>query len=272
VLTTIFSGVAAWYLFLDPVNSWALSHNGRVAMLFFLFITGTQVALVHWMQRANRLLVVEREANIRLAKTRELLFRELQHRVSNNLQMVGALLTVQRRQLTDESARAALDEAARRLQTIGRISRQLYNPAGGNQKLGSFLDQLARDVIETSTTLPIRHSIIGEPDASVTPEAAIPLALVIAESIANAIEHGFSEGQRDAELQIRLQPLVDHGLAVEVEDNGRGLPEGFNLERSDSIGLRIASMLAGQLGGKFTLLPASAGGALARLELPLQAT
>lgn len=271
IFTAIFSGLATWYWFLPPVRSWELDHNGQVAMGFYVFITATEIALVHWMQRANRSLVAEREANMRLAETRELLFRELQHRVSNNLQMVAALLTVQRRQLSDESARAALDEAARRLQTIGRISRQLYDPAGGGQELGSFLDQLARDVIETSTQMPVRHVITGEAGASLTPEAAIPLALVVAESIANAIEHGFVEGQHDPELQIRLQPLDQQRMAVEIEDNGRGLPADFSLDRSDSLGLRIATMLAGQLGGKFTLAPAGSRGALARLELPLLA-
>jgi two-component sensor histidine kinase len=65
-----------------------------------------------------------------LADTRELLFRELQHRVSNNLQVAAGLLTMQKRQLTDVSEKTALDEAAGRLALIGRISRQLYDPSG----------------------------------------------------------------------------------------------------------------------------------------------
>lgn len=270
VLTAILSGLSAWYFFLAPTGSFALSHNGLVALLFYTFITATEVALVHWMQRSNRLLVAEREANARLAETRELLFRELQHRVSNNLQMVAALLTLQRRQLTDESARTALDEAARRLQTVGKISRQLYNPNGSAQRLGPFLDQLARDVIATSTDFAVRHEVVGDADASITPEAAIPLALVVAESIANAVEHGFAAGQADPLLSIRLKPISKQRMAVEIEDNGNGLPADFSLASSDSLGLKIATMLADQLGGRFTLAPASGGGALARLELPLQ--
>ena len=268
VLTAILSGLSAWYWFLPPTSSWQLSGNGQVAMAFYAFITVTEIALVHWMQRANRNLVAARETNARLAETRELLFRELQHRVSNNLQMVAALLTVQRRQLADEGAKAALDEAARRLQTIGKISRQLYDPAGGSQDLGSFLDQLARDVIDASTHRSIAHQVSGDAHASISPEAAIPLALVVAESIANAIEHGFAAEQSDARLDIRLLRCDNRHLAVEIEDNGRGLPHGFALDHSDSLGLKIATMLAGQLGGRFTLAQASQGGALARLELP----
>lgn len=272
VLAALLGGLASWYWFLTPGSNFSLTHNSAIALAFYAFITGTEIALVHWMQRSNRLLVVEREANARLAQTRELLFRELQHRVSNNLQMVAALLTVQRRQIADESARSALDEAARRLQTIGRISRQLYDPAGGDQALGSFLDQLARDVIESSTTMKIRHEVISTSDARIGPEAAIPLALIVAESIANAIEHGFAPGQDDARLEIRLgHGLQRQQLAVEIEDNGVGLPDGFALEQSGSLGLRIATMLAGQIGGNYSLTSAAGRGALARLELPLLA-
>lgn len=270
ILTAITCGLASWYWFVPPAESFALEHNGRIAMGFYVFITGTEIALVHWMQRANRLLVVEREANARLARTRELLFRELQHRVSNNLQMVAALLTVQRRQLQDDNAKAALDEAARRLQTVGRISRQLYDPSGSGLDLTLFLEQLARDVIETSTERPVIHSVTGHVGTALSPEAAIPLALVVAESIANAIEHGFTHNQTDAELQIRVEELAHDRLAVEIEDNGGGLPAGFSLGGSDSLGLRIATMLAGQLGGSFSLTNGHARGALARVELPLQ--
>ncbi|GAA4013766.1 sensor histidine kinase [Sphingomonas swuensis] len=269
-LTAILSGLSSWYWFVAPFGSFELEHNARIAMTFYVFITGTEITLVHWMQRSNRLLVAEREANARLAETRELLFRELQHRVSNNLQMVAALLTVQRRQVKDESARTALDEAARRLQTVGKISRQLYDPSGDGQHLGTFLDQLARDVIETSTDQRVSHRVVSHSEARISPEAAIPLALVVAESIANAIEHGFGDGRDNGALEIRLDQASHERLAVEIEDNGRGLPLGFRLDDSNSLGLRIATMLAGQLGGSFTLSSASGGGALARLELPLE--
>lgn len=271
IVTAVLSGMTTWYLFIPPFGSWELERAGLVAMLFYAFITSTEIALVHWMQRSNHALVAEREANLRLAETRELLFRELQHRVSNNLQTVAALLTVQRRQLADEGARAALDEAARRLQTIGRISRQLYDPSGAGQNLDRFLQDLTRDVIETSNGDRVQHEVVGETGASIAPEAAIPLALVVAESIANAIEHGFTKDQQDCRLQIRLKPVINERLTIEVEDNGRGLPDGFDLASSDSLGLKIATMLAGQLGGKFSLQPAPTRGALARLELPLAA-
>lgn len=125
-ITAFLSGLAAWYWFIPPAG-FGLDEGTGVALLFYIFITATEVTLVHWMQRANQHAIIEREANARLAETQTLLFRELQHRVSNNLQMVAALLNLQRKQMKDAEAREALDEAARRLAVVGRISRQLYD-------------------------------------------------------------------------------------------------------------------------------------------------
>lgn len=136
-ITAILSGVAAWYWFIPPAG-FTVDQGTAVALLFYAFITGTEVTLVHWMQRANRQALAEREANAHLAETQTLLFRELQHRVSNNLQMVAALLNLQRRRVKDAEAREALDEAARRLGVVGRISRKLYDPAGATSRSGAF--------------------------------------------------------------------------------------------------------------------------------------
>ena len=269
-ITAFLSGLAAWYWFIPPAG-FTLDRGTGVALLFFAFITGTEVLLVHWMQRANRQALAGRETNARLAETQTLLFRELQHRVGNNLQMVAALLNLQRKRVRDVEAREALDEAARRLAVVGRISRKLYDPAGANQPLKSFLDELARDVIQSNASaVPVSHVVSGDGLASISPEAAIPLALVVAESIANAIEHGFV-GHDAGLIEIRMARSADHRLTVEVEDDGRGLPAGFAMEDSDSLGLRIASMLAGQLGGRFSLSAGPVRGTVARIELPLSA-
>ncbi len=267
----LLTAAIAWVWFIPPFGSLEVTPSGGLALAFYTLTNAGIIGSFYWLQQANRSLVVEREANIRLAETRELLFRELQHRVSNNLQMIAALLTVQRRQIADEGAKAALDEASRRLGVIGRISRQLYDPHGAGQQLEPFLDQLARDIIETSGRPDIAHHIQAASSAQLSPEASIPLALVVAEAISNSIEHGFDAEQHNCSLTIRLRSEGEQHLAVEVEDNGRGLPEGFNLSKSDSLGLRIATMLADQLGGTFALQPAAGGGTVARLELPLTA-
>jgi two-component sensor histidine kinase len=258
-------GVLAWYFFIPPLGSFALTRGSGFALAFYVFVVVTDLALVHWMQRANCELAREREANRSLADTREILFRELQHRVSNNLQVAASLLTMQRRQLTDADGRAALDEAAGRLALIGRISRQIYDPSGAAQPLVPFLEELCRSVIEASGRIDVALEVEGDEHIRIMPDAAIPTALIVAEAVANAIEHGFA-GMEGGTIAIRIAWAPHEGLSVTVQDNGHGLPGDFRQDGT-SLGLRIATTLARGQGGSF-ILQDHDDGTLAVLTLP----
>jgi two-component sensor histidine kinase len=264
-LAATLGGLAAWYFFIPPFLTFGLKDGVLVALGFYAFVTGTEVMLVHWMQRANANLAAERAVSARLANTRELLFHELQHRVSNNLQVAAALLTLQRRKVAHADARAALDEAARRLALIGRISRQLYDAGGGTRPLRELLEPLCADVIDASGRQGIALGVHADTDLALAPDQAVPLALIVAEAISNSIEHGFV-GRESGRLDVTVRQ-ADGCTIVEIRDDGHGLPPGFRLAGSDSLGLRIATTLASQLGGRFTLEPADPG-SLARLTLP----
>jgi two-component system, sensor histidine kinase PdtaS len=256
-------GLAAWYWFIPPAG-FALGQGTVTALVFYLFVVATDIALVHWMQRANAGLARERERSARLAETRELLFSELQHRVSNNLQVAAALLALQKRKVEGEPARAALDEASRRLALIGRISRQLYDAGGEQRSVRAFLEPLCADVVEASGRDDVAWRVEGDGTAPLASERAVPLALIVAEAISNAIEHGFAD--RGGEIVVALVEGEDM-LEVRVEDNGRGLPPGFDTARSDSLGLRIATMLATQLNGRFAMAAGERTAAVLRVPV-----
>ncbi|MBB3763215.1 sensor histidine kinase [Sphingomicrobium lutaoense] len=257
-------GAIAWYSFVPIQNSFAFSHGGLVALLFYTAIVTIDVALIHWMQQFNRQLREERARSEQLAVTRELLFRELQHRVSNNLQMIAALLTLQRRQVRDSAAQASLEEAANRLATIGRVSRQLYRPDGEGRDMGSFVEALVEDVIETNGGLEVDFNVEVDHAIEIDSEAAIPVALIVAESIANSMEHGF-RARGHGRIEVRLY-RGDEGNVIEIEDDGVGLPDDFDIEQTESLGLRIALMMAQQVNAEFTLQEQAEGGTIARLQ------
>src|SRR3546814_9165321 len=121
-----------------------------LALVFYGAVVVVDIALINLLQKANFKLAVERERSRALAENRELLFHELQHRVSNNLQVVAAMLSLQRRHVDHDVARRALDDASARLALVGRISRALYNPSGEGQNVWSFLSTLTADVLEAS--------------------------------------------------------------------------------------------------------------------------
>ncbi len=251
-LCAVVSGLLAWYFFITPTAGLIFGSGIAMALGFFALVVGMEIVLIHALQTFVAQAARERETSRALAEHRELLFRELQHRVSNNLQVVAALLSVQKRDITDAKARAALDEASNRLALIGKISRQLHDPSGARTSVGPFLTTLCGDVLTASGRGDIMLDIVVDDGIAIDPDAAIPLALIVAESIANAVEHGFPGGST-GHIDVRLNRGLENTLILEVSDAGVGLPDGFVLQNSDSLGLRIVQMLARQLGGSFTL-------------------
>lgn len=262
----VLCGMLSWFFFIAPFGSFELHFGSALALGFYIFIVSVDITLIHWMQVANRDLDAERRRSIALKDNTEVLFRELQHRVGNNLQMVGSLISLQKNRMTDEGARAALDEASRRLGLVGRIQRQLYDPAGAQVSLAAYIDQICRDVIAASGRTGLGYEFIANADTVLPPDKAIPTALVVAEALNNAIEHGF--GSREGGLIVVTVAPFEGGTEVIVADDGVGLPEGFDLARAESLGLKIARTLAQSLGGRFTMAAAPVGpGTVARLEI-----
>lgn len=271
IFAAVLCGLFAWYFFIPTSYPFELNPAIAVALALYIFVVATQIALVHWMQRANFKLAVEREKSKAMADHRELLFRELQHRVSNNLQVAAALIALQRRNVADVDARRALDEAAERLALIGKISRTLYDSNARTLGGRAFMETLLTDIITAAGRPEIRLIVEIDDGVALNPDIAVPLALVLAEAVNNALEHGFA-GRDGGTIAVHFTRSVDDRLRLEVADDGVGLPEGFVLNRLDSLGLRIASTLAQQLGGHFDMVHFSdhfpAARACAILDIP----
>jgi two-component sensor histidine kinase len=274
VVAAVLCGLFADFFFIAPFGSLAPTRATAIVMGFYGVVTAIDIAIIHWMQQANAHLRAERERSLalseergRLAERTELLFHELQHRVSNNLQTVGALLALQQRAVADGQAREALAQAAARVQLIGRLQRKLYDASGRLAEMESYLCELAADLLAAAGRPGVRAEVGAEGDIRLPAEAAIPVALIAAEAISNALEHGLA-GREVGRIEVRVARRGDE-VEMSVRDDGRGLPEAFDAERSDSLGLRIVRTLAQQIGGRFALAPAQPGARLS-LSFPMK--
>ena len=268
IFSAILCGLLSWYFFIPSSPQGGFDGAVVLALIFYAAVVAVDIALIHLMQRANFNLAVERERSRALAENRELLFHELQHRVSNNLQVVAAMLSLQRRHVDHELAARALEDAAGRLALVGRISRALYDPSDEGQDLHAFLTKLTADVVQASGREDISVSVSAPPGLTLESHVAVPLALIVAEAVSNAIEHGLPH--RGGSITVTLEDAKGT-LSLRIADDGKGLSPDFELDKGNSIGLRIASALAGQLSGEFALHPRPEGGAIVRLDLPAQA-
>lgn len=265
MVAALLCGGFSWYFFVAPAHSFVVSAGSAMAMALYTFVVVVDIALVEAMQRAVRQLARERQYSRALADHREVLFRELQHRVGNNLQMVGSLLALQKRKLADPAARAAIGDAAHRLGLIGRIQRELYGAPDDGRGLGQFLSEIVRDMVATAGRDDIAREVQGGDDIWLHPDDAIPVALIVAEAVSNALEHGFA-GRAGGTIRIGIEPGPD-SLVIAIENDGRGMPDGHDPLAAGSLGLRLAGNLAAGRKGTFTLMPGGLG-TVARIVLP----
>jgi two-component sensor histidine kinase len=265
ILAGLLCGFFSRWFFMQPAGTLSLGGGAGVGMALYFFVIAVDITLVELMQRAFSRVARERELNRRLADHREVLFRELQHRVGNNLQMVGSLLALQKRTLTDPEGRNAIDEASRRLQLIGRIQRQLYDPGAQHASLGSFLTEVVSHAVGTAGDGAVTWRVEGDTGTSVHPDDAIPIGLIVAESVANAIEHGFA-GHASGQILVALARSGDR-IAIRIENDGNPVAEGFDPAQSTSLGLKLVRSLAGSRGGTYTVKPGGLG-TVAELDLP----
>lgn len=264
----IIAGCVSWalgnYFFVPPENSWKFDSTAIASIYFYAIIVAADIGLIYLLQRGNRALRIERERSRVRSDQRELMFHELQHRVSNKLQIIASLLTLQRRTVTDPDARRVLDDAARRVGLIGRISRALHDPDRQGLGVGVFLEQVGRDIIDTSGAPDVALVIDADPGLEFHRDAAVPIALILCESISNVLEHGFGPTGR-GEIRIVAIRLDPERVRLCIIDNGAGVPEGFDAANAGSLGLQIATSLARQLDGSYTLKPGAGRGAVAEL-------
>jgi two-component sensor histidine kinase len=198
--------------------------------------------------------------------TKDATIREIHHRVKNNLQTVAALLRLQSRRMEVPAARTALDEAVRRVGSIAIVHETLSQAFDERVAFDDVADRLASMVTEVATErADVRTSREGS-FGEIAAETATPLAMVLTEVLQNAVQHGFPDGS--GSIVIRVLRAAGR-LEVTVDDDGQGLPEGFDPDSSGNLGLSIVrTLVESELGGMLTLGSNPTGGTRVDLDVP----
>jgi two-component sensor histidine kinase len=264
VLVAVLSVFAAWYFFLPPFQSFDIASVDVVALVVFALSSALIIFLIHTLNVAVQRLRNEREKAKALAEQREALFAELQHRISNNLQIVAALLHLDTAQVADERAKKVLSQASRRLELIGKLHRKLYDPQGAAIDFEGFLRGLCDDIVK-SWNVPNIECLVKSVMVKLPADQAIPIALITTELISNSMEHGLAGRQR-GRINVDLRRNGGKSFVLEVADDGQGLPPGFDLASTNSLGLNIVQILTQQLGGRFEMQ--GVGGTTSRIIIP----
>ncbi len=210
----------------------------------------------------------EREA---LLKEKDVLLQELRHRIKNSLNMVGAILYLKESEAKTPEVREALNAAHERIDALALLYRQLNEAGGSSVRLDDYLKSIC-------ASLSAAHAFSArglDLAARVEPlhldlKRGANIGLAVTELLTNAIKYAFPPDPRGGRGgRIELEATADGAdIEIIVRDDGIGLPEDFNVERSEGMGFRLVTELVEQCEGSFMRLPAPRGTAFS-IRLPL---
>ena len=202
-----------------------------------------------WLHKAKK----EMEAEIRtardrfqaLAAEREVLLREVNHRVGNCLQLISSILGMQASASASDEARMSLQQAQRRVLAIARLHKQLYAANDvASVSLGEYLETVVGDLRRSSSDRITIALLLPEETVEVTPDRALAIGIAITELVLNALKHAYPLG----EGAIRIQLRADHSpwISITVEDDGLGR-DMFGGVAKPGLGQTLVSAMANKL-------------------------
>ena len=211
---------------------------------------------------ARRQASLERESRARLEgalSEKTVLIKEVHHRVKNNLAVIAGLLGMQADTLEDERARAALGESQQRVLSMALIHEYLYATEHLDRvNFGQYVHQLASELCASfAVDLDLIGVAVDAEEIELPVQLAIPCGLILNELLCNALKYAFPDG-RSGGIVVRFGRIESGELSLSCQDDGVGMPETFDWEHPQSLGLRIVRILTKQIDGTLTF--ADSGG------------
>jgi PAS domain S-box-containing protein len=185
-------------------------------------------------------------------REKEVLLREIHHRVKNNMQVISSLLNLQASQTPDPATKTILEESRQRVRSIAIIHERLYNSGDvANIDFGVYLKSVAEELCRAFG----RGEVSCVLDLEAIPfeiDKAIPAGLIVNELLTNALRHAFPAATKGT-VCVRLRSLGEGNVELTVQDNGVGFPPGTNISSATTMGLVIIRTLVEQMHGRLSM-------------------
>jgi len=199
----------------------------------------------------------------RSLKEKEVLLKEIHHRVKNNMQIIYSLLSLQSRHIKDKNTLKMFQESQNRVRSMALLHEKLYQSRDlAMIEFGDYIRKLVYGLFHTyavssdSITLKINAENIY-----MDINTAIPCGLIINELVSNSLKHAFPEdkgwsekGETKGQIYIKLTSHKKNNFTLIIRDNGVGFPEGLDFRSTQSLGLQLVNTLVEQLEGSIKLL------------------
>ncbi|NEP55548.1 MAG: PAS domain S-box protein [Symploca sp. SIO2G7] len=188
-------------------------------------------------------------------REKEVLLKEIHHRVKNNLQIIASLLRLQANRVEDPQAQAVLQECRNRVESMALVHENLYRSGDFSRiNFTEYVRNLAGNLFQIYNVKSgaIAFKVTVEHDIFISLAQAVPCGLIINELVTNALKHGFRQ-QGEGEVFVKLEASSQNQLILTVGNSGDILPRDFDLQTSQSMGFKLVMTLVKQLKGKIEL-------------------
>jgi PAS domain S-box-containing protein len=189
-------------------------------------------------------------------REKEVLLKEIHHRVKNNLQVIASLLRLQADSLTDPAARSAFLDSQQRVHSMALAHEHLYQSRSlarikMAEYITSLVNSLRRSYVQAASSIQLKIQIA---DVELDVEQTVPIGLIISELVSNSFKYAFTPPATSSwELWIKLANDKPDRLMLEVGDNGRGIPDDVEIAKPLSMGLHLVQSFVLQLNGQLTV-------------------
>lgn len=208
---------------------------------------------------ALRAELAERQRTEALVKTalreKEVLLKEIHHRVKNNLQIISSLLNLQCERVKNPEMVAVFKESQTRVRSMAMIHEKLYQSESISRvDFAEYISSLTEMLCSSYVTEPGAIRIKNQVDSVFLEiDTAVPVALIINELVSNCLKHAYPKGSKGV-VNLTLQAGPGNCYTLIVKDQGIGLPPGFNFQKPETLGLQLVNILSQQLRGKLVCL------------------
>ncbi len=187
-------------------------------------------------------------------REKDVLLREIHHRVKNNMQIISSLLNLQSSYFHDSQAMDVFKESQNRIRSMALIHEKLYQSGNlAGVKLGDYVQDLASHLMSSYSLDSSKIKLITDiENVSLGIDTAISLGLIVNELLSNAFKYAFPNGA-SGEIKLSYKPADGNSSILTISDNGIGFPQNINFKQTESLGLQLVNTLVEQLEGKIEL-------------------
>ncbi len=193
-----------------------------------------------------------RESLEKALHEKEVLLKEIHHRVKNNMQVIASLLNLQANEATDSQTREGLIDTQNRVRSMALVHEKLYRSGTlARIDFGEYIKNITEELARTYKKGNIREEVVADP-VYVEVDTAIPCGLIINEIVSNAFKHAFP-GDREGRVQVDLHEVGDGDVELRIKDDGVGIPAAQDPSTMGSMGMKIIYALADQISARVTV-------------------